>query len=72
MLIGLALILVGIVAIILRKAIVKERAAFNKFNFGTKYSPSDFKYGEVIGIIVGILFIIFGLLIVLGIVQVKG
>jgi hypothetical protein len=51
---------------------MEERAAFNKHHFGAKFSPFDFKYGEALGIVVGTLFIIFGLLLVRGVVQLKG
>jgi hypothetical protein len=66
---GLVSISVGILAILCRKLIVRQRAAFNKYQFGAKYSALDLKYGEVIGFVVGVLFILFGLLAVLGVIK---
>ncbi len=66
---GLIFIAVGIVAVVSRKTIVQQRFDFNRFMFGMKFSPAEAKYGEVIGIVIGILFIIFGLLTMLGIIE---
>lgn len=66
---GLLFVAVGAAAILLRKVIVRQRAAFNKYQFGAKYSSFDLKYGELIGLIVGILFIVFGLLAVFGVID---
>ena len=69
MLIGSILIIAGILAIIFRKTIVKQRIDFNKYQFNAKYSSFDIKYGEYIAIVIGILVIIFGLLGLVGIVK---
>jgi hypothetical protein len=69
MVIGLVLILFGIVAITCRKALIRDRAAWQKDNFGIKYSPFDFKYGEVLGIIIGTALVVIGTLTMLGIIE---
>jgi hypothetical protein len=51
------------------KSVVKQRFDFNTRLFGTKFSPAQTKYGEVVGFIIGAAFIVFGILTILGLVK---
>jgi hypothetical protein len=61
MITGVVLILLGTLAILLRKAMMKQSIAWNKL-FGLKFNAREYKYGEIVAIFGGSILIITGIL----------
>lgn len=68
---GIVFIVVGLIVSIFSSPLSKGYIAFQNQQFGFKFGQREVKIGKLINIVVGMIFIIFGLLILANVIDQK-
>ena len=68
MLTNIVIVIFGIFLIVFRKSILRQQDRMNRNVFKMKYSSAQLKLGEIIGLVIGIVVVMFGVLGLLGVV----